>query len=210
MTDFDLEAPARYQGTAAYLQAINGRRFRKVDGTPLEAKVIPQFVGQHFPLYYIGAGDELLWFAKEVYGYTFYRRRGTDDVRYLGLGRQVLTEHQAYAGNLDALIDLGYLLTDPRPDVQPLLPVEQFLALKDRTAAELLAQAAAIDEENPGGAAFLRYLASQRPEASAPAPSVPVPPTLTAPGDVSPDATRPADEMTSEPEPTSTAAEESA
>lgn len=112
---------ARYTGPTRILSKINGRVYGGdgkliQPGKPLETGMIIMFADQ------------------EVYGMTLkYDPRGNLRPLSLGVGKAILPEHAEFAHDEDTLTALGYEFHAPREDVEPIEPIEAYLA---RLAAE--------------------------------------------------------------------------
>lgn len=116
-------APARYKGLGAGLQ--QGVKHRNADGTlRKDTKDKKQALS-------LEPGDEMLWRDEDVYGKTLWHDPNqTLRSKYVGLGRCKMKGDEEKAAK--ELIEMGYEFHDPRPDLEPIIPLEAFLAQRKR------------------------------------------------------------------------------
>jgi hypothetical protein len=113
-------AGARYKGLGAGLQ--EGVKHRNADGTLKKGVSLEP-------------GDEMLWRDEDVYGKTLWHDPNQNlRSKYIGLGKVVTPEH---AGKSEQeLIEIGFEFHSPRSDLEPLEPLEAFLARQSKPAEE--------------------------------------------------------------------------
>lgn len=102
---------ARYIGLGTGLQ--KGVKHLKADGTPK---------------YTLGLepGDEMLWRDEDVYGKTLWHDPNQNArSKYIGLGHRAMKDDEGKSRQ--ELIEMGYEFHDPRSDLEPLMPLEEFL-----------------------------------------------------------------------------------
>jgi len=123
-------AGARYKGLGTGLQ--EGVKHRNADGTVKESLTLEP-------------GDEMLWRDEDVYGKTLWHDPNQNlRSKYIGLGKVVTPEH---AGKSEQeLINIGFEFHDPRSDLEPLEPLEAFLARQKKPAEKEITQTVVIEQ----------------------------------------------------------------
>jgi hypothetical protein len=123
-------AGARYKGYGTGLR--KGIDYRNTDGSKRESLSLEP-------------GDELLIQDEDVYGKTLWHDpQGNRRSEYIGLGKVVKPEH---AGKSDQeLREIGYEWHAPRPDVEPVEPLEVFLRRRKKEEPKEVLQSITIEQ----------------------------------------------------------------
>ena|SRR5882762_3019564 len=123
-------AGARYKGLGTWLQ--EGVKHRNADGTLKEGTSLEP-------------GDEMLWRDEDVYGKTLWHDPNQNArSKYIGLGRCTMKGDEGKP--VAELLEIGYEFHDPRSDLEPLEPLEAFLARQKKPAEKEITQTVVIEQ----------------------------------------------------------------
>jgi hypothetical protein len=131
-------AGARYKGHGAGLR--EGMKYYNTDGSLRKDTEDKRALS-------LEPGDEIMFQDEDVYGKTLWHDPNQNlPSKYVGLGK-VIMDNPEHAGKSDQeLREIGYEWHAPRPDVEPVEPLEVFLRRRKKEEPKEVPQSITIEQ----------------------------------------------------------------